>query len=484
MIWPRSALLAVPLVMTLGAYAPAGAASLSSTSSTPAPAPSLAWSACGADVPAEMRCAQLAVPVDWKDPGGKTISLTLARASATGEAAGTVLFSPGGPGAAGVQALSRSLPRFAGLRTRMNVVTWNPRGGQSGEHLPLASCATGPAFATPENRREYDQALKANAAAVAACRDAAPGLFGHMDSATQARDMDAIRAGLGEEKLSYLGNSYGGVLGASYARLFPQRVRAMALDSVPDHVSPVAESERLQYKGLEEVFKRFVRWCAGSSDCALRGTDAETAWQDVVKRAERHPLPGSAAAGERRYDGDDLKALAQGMILREAGWPAFAKAIASASKGDASGFDPQGRGVPPQPSALLAVTCADGFRYDGYRAYRTAVRRSAKVSPNFSGVRENARLTCSPWAAEAANPPAPLPARALPPLLGVGPVYEYSSVRAITDQVPGSVTVRYDGIGHGLYVNHGDPCVTEHVDRYLINGTLPAPGATCPARPA
>nr|WP_246081142.1 alpha/beta fold hydrolase [Nonomuraea mesophila] len=72
--------------------------------------------------------------------------------------------------------------------------------------------------------------------------------------------------------MSFLGNSYGGVLGASYARLFPQRLRAMAVDSVPDHVDPLAKSERLQYKGLEAGFKRFVRWCAGSSDCVLRGT--------------------------------------------------------------------------------------------------------------------------------------------------------------------------------------------------------------------
>ncbi|MGN9784907.1 alpha/beta fold hydrolase [Nonomuraea sp. ZG12] len=475
-------MLALPLVMALGAYAPAGAASLSPAAT---PAPSLTWSACGGDVSAELQCAGLAVPVDWAKPGGKTITLTLARASATGEAAGTVLFSPGGPGGAGVQELSRRLAHFAGLRTRMDVVTWNPRGGASGEHIPMASCVKGPAFATPDSRREYDRVLKANAAAIAPCRDAVPELFAHMDSATQARDMDAIRAALGEEKISFLGNSYGGVLGASYARLFPQRVRAMALDSVPDHVDPVADSERLQYEGLENGFKRFVRWCAGASDCALHGRDVEKTWQDVVKRAERLPLPGAAAAGDRRYDGDDLKWSAYGLVDDKSGWPALAKAIAIASKGDASGFDPQGRGPGTQVTALLAVRCADGYHYDGYRAYRAAVRRSAKVSPNFSGLQENGHLACSPWtAAKVPNPPAPLPARKLPPLLGVGPVYEYPSVRAITDQVPGSVTIKYDDIGHGRYLNAGDPCVTTYVDRYLIDGKLPAPGTTCRAWPA
>ncbi|NJP96335.1 alpha/beta hydrolase [Nonomuraea sp. FMUSA5-5] len=457
-------------MVMLGAHVPAASAA----------APSLTWSACGEKISAELQCAKLTVPVDWSKPDGKTITLTVGRAPATGAAAGTVLFSPGGPGGAGVQALSRALPHFAGLRTRMNVVTWNPRGGVSGEHLPLESCAAGPAFATPDSRREYDQVLKANAAGVAPCRDAVPDLFAHLDSASQARDMDAVRAALGEDKISFLGNSYGGVLGASYARLFPQRLRAMALDSVPDHVDPFAKSERLQYEGLEAGFRRFVRWCAGSSDCALRDADVEKTWQAVVRRAERRPL----AAGTRRYDGDDLKSLAYTMVSDKARWPKLGEAIASAAKGDASGFDPQGRGMPPRVTAMLAVNCADGFRYDAYRAYRAAVRRSAAISPNFSGVRENAWLACSPWAPKASNPPAPLPAGKLPPLLGVGPVYEYPSVRAITDQVPGSATIKYDDVGHGRYLNAGDPCVIAHVDRYLIDGRLPAPGTTCPSWPA
>ncbi|MDA0565851.1 alpha/beta hydrolase [Streptomonospora sp. S1-112] len=479
---PRPALLAplaLPVLLVLGGCSTADAQPVADST---APA-ALSWSACAGDVAAALECAELDVPVDYDDPGGATITLTLARAAATGEGdpLGTVLFNPGGPGGSGVGALSRSLANFAGLRERMDVVTWDPRGGQSGEHLPLENCATGPAFATPDNRRAYERAAEANAEAVAACRDAAPEVFANMDSATQARDMDAIRAALGEEELSYLGNSYGGVLGASYARLFPERVRVMALDSVPDHVSPMAESERLQYEGLEAVFERFTAWCAEDTSCALHGSDAEEVWQDTVRRAERDPLPGAEAAGDRRYDGDDLKALAQSMVLREANWPAFAEAVAAAADGDAAKFDPRGRGLPPQPSALLAVRCADGFAYDGYRAYRRAVERSESFSPNFSGVRENAHLACSSWSPDAVNPPAPLPADELPPILGVAPVYEEGSVRAVTDAVPGSVTVGYDGIGHGLYVNHGDPCAIGHVDRYLIDGVLPDPGTSCPA---
>jgi pimeloyl-ACP methyl ester carboxylesterase len=477
---PRPALLvplALPVLLALGACSTADAAPVADAS-----AAALAWSACAGDVAADLECAELDVPVDHDDPDGAVITLTLARAAATGAggSTGTALFNPGGPGGSGVAALSGALEHFAGLREHMDVVTWNPRGGQSGEHLPMASCATGPAFATPDDRSAYERAVAENAEAVAPCRDAAPELFAHMDSATQARDMDAIRAALGEEELSYLGNSYGGVLGASYARLFPERVRAMVLDSVPDHVSPLAESERHQYEGLEAVFERFTTWCAEDAGCALHGSDAEDVWQDTVRRAERDPLPGAEAAGERRYDGDDLKALAQPMVLREAGWPALAEAIAAAAGGDAAGFDPRGRGLPPQPSAMLAVRCADGAAYDGYRAYRRAVERSERFSPNFSGARENLHLGCSSWAPEPVNPPAPLPSGDLPPILGVAPVYEEASVRAVTDAVPGSVTVAYDGVGHGLYVNHGDPCAIGHIDRYLVDGVLPEPGTTCP----
>ncbi|WP_218125566.1 alpha/beta fold hydrolase [Sinosporangium album] len=451
-----------------------------------APVSKPAWTACEGGVSPEMQCAKLEVPVDWDAPTGKTITLSLARApkAGSGKSAGTVIFHPGGPGAAGIPVVSRALANFADLRKHMDVVTWNPRGGQSGEHLPMESCARGPVVATPDDRREYEELLKVNSAGIAACRNADPQVFDNLDSATQARDMDAIRAALGEEKLTYLGNSYGGVVGATYARMFPKRVRAMALDSVPNHVVPVAASERLQYQALERIFDRFAKWCTRSADCVLSGKNVEKIWQDVVRRADRDPLPGAQAAGDRRYDGVDLKVLAYSLILRERSWPALAAAVQKAADGSASGFDPQGRGLMEQAGALLAVRCADGYRYNTHRAYRTAVRRAAKVSPNFAGMREVAYLACSPWAAEAVNPPASLRGRDLPPMLGISPADEFASVDAITGQVPGSVTVRYEGVGHGLYVNHGDPCTIVHVNRYLIEGRLPAAGTACPARPA
>ncbi|GII97379.1 alpha/beta fold hydrolase [Sinosporangium siamense] len=340
-------------------------------------------------------------------------------------------------------------------------------------------CGTGPLAATPDNKRAYDEVLKTNTADTERCRNAAPELFANLDSATQARDMDAIRAALGEEKLTYLGNSYGGVLGASYARLFPKRVRAMALDSVPNHVVPVAKSTRLLYQGVERTFARFADWCAKSADCVLRGKDVAKTWRAVLRQADRNPLPGAPAAGDRRYDSKDLKVLSQLLMLREATWPAWAAAIKRASEGNASGFDPQGRGLMRQPSAMLATRCADGYSVDGYAGYRASLARSAKVSPHFAGIWESGVLSCSPWA-KTTNPLAPLPGHKLPPLLGIGPVYEHDSVRGITDQVPGSVTLRYDGNLHGPYVNAGDKCVIAHVNRYLIDGKLPAAGARCP----
>jgi pimeloyl-ACP methyl ester carboxylesterase len=439
----------------------------------------LRWADCeGESTPADLECAELDVPADWGDPGGERITLRLARAAATGgDRTGTVLFNPGGPGGSGTAALARSLDTFSGLREHMDVVTWDPRGGQGTSDLPPDTCHTGPALGTPDDEAEYDAIVRASEAARDACREASPVLFDTMDSASTARDMDAIRVALGEEEVNYFGNSYGGVLGASYARLFPDRVRTMYLDSVPDHTSDLAGSDRLQYEGMEAAFARFVDWCADAAECE-QGGDAGQAWLDLVAAAERDPVAG--ADPDLRYDGDDLKLLAYPMLIRRAAWPGFSAAIAEAAAGDASLFDPEGRGHTPQINAMLATRCGDGFLHDGYDAYTAAVERSREVSPHFWGVRENFALACGDWPIPVANPPAPLPADDLPPFLGAGPLLEHPSVAAVTAQVPGSVTIGYDATGHGLYVNEANACVIAHADRYLVEGTLPPEGTACP----
>jgi pimeloyl-ACP methyl ester carboxylesterase len=446
--------------------------------------PALEWSACTVpDASPEMECSSIEVPVDWDDPAGRKITLDLARARATGaDREGAVVANAGGPGIAGIKFFGRSLHHFAGLRERMDLVTWNPRGGD-GRHPPKAECMAGPVFTTPENESEYEAAAAAGAEAMRPCMAADPALFVNMDAATQARDMDAIRAALGEEQLNYFGNSYGGVLGASYARLFPERVRTMYLDSIVDHVSSLPALNRIQYRAVEQMLERFGHWCRSTPECPLHGRDIEQVWQELIATAEREPIPIVGSDPPLALDGDDLKFWANGFVLH-AEWPQFAAAIESALAGNAAPFDWMGSGgVAVFAAAALATQCADGRRFDGYPEYAEARRDNAEVSPNFAGERENYAATCAGWTTPVANPPGPLPSSQLPPFLGAGPVVEYGQVRAVVDQVPGSVTIRFDDIGHGLYLNEGNRCVIGHADRYLTDRVLPPPDTVCPPNP-
>ncbi|MCO1654290.1 alpha/beta fold hydrolase [Pseudonocardia humida] len=464
----------VAVAATLVVASPAVAAA-----ATGAGGSALSWAPCPDGGPLE--CASLEVPVDWDDPAGRTITLDLARAPATGPVrSGAVVMNPGGPGMSGVRALGRSIDSFAGLRARMDVVTWNPRGSD-GRYLPVEQCIGGPLFSTPLDEAQYDAAAAAGAEAMRPCRDTDPDLFDNLDSATQARDLDAIRAALGEERLNYFGNSYGGVLGAGYARLFPERVRTMYLDSVLDHVSGVERMLQDDYRTVEVLFERFARWCDTAPECHQRGADVSAVWLDLVAAADRTPIPVRGSDPPVAFDGTLLKFLGFGHLVRSAQWPLLSAAIESALTGDAGPMDFTGAGaIPVLPAAALATQCADGFGFDGFGAYDRARRANAELSPHMAGERESYFATCAGWPRPVANPPGPLPGDRLPPFLGAGPVLEHSAVRAVVDQVPGSVTIRFDDTGHGLYLNEGNRCVIGHADRYLTDAVLPPADTVCP----
>ncbi|WP_232660278.1 alpha/beta fold hydrolase [Pseudonocardia sp. TRM90224] len=440
------------------------------------------WRPCAQpDLPAELECSTISVPVDWSDPVGRTITLDMARAPTVGaNRAGSVVMNPGGPGNSGIQALGAQLSKFAGLRKQMDVVTWNPRG-TDGTVLPYEKCRGGPSLmAFPADRAEYDAAAEAGHLAMQPCRDVDPVLFDHMDSATQARDMEAIRAALGDGDLNYFGNSYGGVLGESYARLFPDRVRTMFLDSIVDHVSPVRDYGFGQYRAAEELFDRFVAWCREAPECLQHGADLSQVWLDLLADADRKPIPMVGANPPIQVDADGLKFLAMGLLIVTE-WPEFSKAIASAQRGDAASFDWTGQLVVPHFAAIgVATQCADGFRFDDFDDFAAARAQAATMSPHFAGEREYYASLCAAWRIPVANPSGPLPGDRLPPFLGAAPIVELAAVRAAVDQVPGSSLIRFDDVGHGLYLNEGNRCVVEKADRYLIDGVLPPSDTVCP----
>ncbi|YCK38186.1 alpha/beta fold hydrolase [Actinomadura sp. ATCC 39365] len=447
------------------------------------------WRDCaGQDMPAGMQCAAMEVPVDWGRPEGAKIELDLARLPATEPVRriGSVLGVPGGPGANGIDDLKRVASDLTELRRRFDLVAYKPRNNVWRDRTPPSCMEPGTTLFEPQGRKQYEALAAAMTKALKACRNADKSdLFAHMDSLSVARDMDAVREALGEERLSFMANSYGGVPAAAYARLFPQRIRAMYLDGTINQVDGWPDQALRALPVREQLFTRFSTWCADTPACALHGQDAGAVWRKLVRDADRRPIPvTSSQFGKGELSGWHLRSFG---FMSDPGpdnsrWLAFAEAVDKARAGDGSGFADFALGnarIWAAPGAL-AMTCADGRGYRSYAQLRKFLRQARKVSPNFGGASFDA-LGCIGWPLPVANPSRPLPTRGLPPFLGVGSTWgDYAWTESFTRTIPGSVTVGYDGPGHVLYMS-GKKCPIRYATTYLTDLRLPAPGTTCPA---
>ncbi|PRX52986.1 TAP-like protein [Nonomuraea fuscirosea] len=448
----------------------------------------LAWADCAdEELVKEMRCASIDVPVNWARPSGRKIGLTVALLPATGaqRRTGTVFAIPGGPGGSGVEDLSANAGSFAELRDHFDVVSVEPRNTVDKGVLSFDCLFSGPWITWPDNPREWAELGRRNRAAAQRCRAADPEFFDHMDSASVARDMEAIRVALGEEQLSFIANSYGGRPGIDYSRLFPGRVRAMVFDGAMDPFMDRAVGRRPH----EEAFTRFAAWCAANTTCALHGQDVGAVWRALVARADRTPVPVRGEPAKAAYSGLDIKQAAAPSVIEPGPAPEFprwtqlAEAIKRAADGDASGFADyvrQSTKSPKVPSAtgMNMTHCLDGIVFDDYEEYRAKRREGERLLPNLAGIELWHPLGCVGWPTPVTNPPAPLPAGKLPPYLGVGSWTDFGRSADIVRRVPGSAAVQYLSTGHGLY-NAGNSCIIAHVNRYLISLRLPAPGTVC-----
>ncbi|MEU7749241.1 alpha/beta fold hydrolase [Nonomuraea sp. NPDC049158] len=452
---------------------------------------SLDWAACtDKELSKEMRCASIEVPVDWAKPSGRKIRLTVGMLPNTGaeRRIGAVFAVPGGPGGSGVKDLSTYAGSFSELRRRFDIVTVEPRNTIDKGVLPYKCLIGGPWITLPDSPAEYAELGRRNGEAAQRCRAADSEYFDHLDSASVARDMEAIRVALGEARLSLIGSSYGGVPSVTYARLFPARVRAVVVDGT---VSPTMDDveERLT---SEKSFERFAVWCAATTACALHGQDVGEVWRALIKRADRSPIPIRGEPSQVSYSGFDLKEAAIPSVISPGQkpdyprWTQLAEAIKRAVGGDASGFADyvrQGTSSLKVPSAIgMNMThCADGMGYDSYEEYREKRRKGERLLPNFSGIELWHRLGCVGWPTSVTNPFEPLPTKGLPPFLGVGSWTDFDPSADLVRRVPGSAAIQYQGYGHALY-NSGVSCIIGHVNRYLTSLRLPPPGTAC--RPA
>jgi pimeloyl-ACP methyl ester carboxylesterase len=496
------------LALTAGGCIP----SISRHESKPAPAgaDAITWNSCGAEAlklnpnlprGLTVQCGTLAVPQDWrtakdgKDPDGKTFDLALMRIRSDKQhnRIGSILTNPGGPGGSGVEFLPFLAGEVAPLLERFDLIGFDPRGvGRSKPAVECISDADLDATFGYEPDPVSDQSFQG---IVALNRKIAEGCQAQMSSQLElfsteqaAKDMDALRASLGDEKLTYLGFSYGTLLGAVYAELFPTHIRAMVLDGAVDPQESFQDSSEGQALGFERAFTNFTAWCAQTPSKCPIAPDARAAVNTALHNAAVNPVKGSD--GRSATPGWVFYAVIRALYRKEY-WPIMAQAIADLNKGNArytflladdyASRDENGH-YDNLFDANVAINCIDTDKYPTVEDVRGLQSQWRAKYPLFGGPMAAGLITCSVWPAK--KDPYPVgPAKGAPPIVVVGtkgdPATPYESAQKLADMLGTGTVVTYEGEGHTAYPDTN--CIRKAVDDYLINLKVPDKGISCPA---
>ncbi|MEU7018617.1 alpha/beta hydrolase [Streptomyces sp. NPDC046385] len=517
---------------TAGSTAAPGRPGATAASADPADRPDLrrfygqrlAWRACGDSY----QCADLTVPMDYSRPGdGKTFVLPVAKAatSTAGRRIGSLLYNPGGPGERGVQALKDGLADDLGrgVRERFDIVAFDPRG--VGESRPALTCRTGtesddasPAAAAmplyPRTASERADALAGARATADACRKASGPLLPHVGTDDAARDLDVLRAALGDRKLTYVGWSYGTSLGTSYAEQFPRRVRAMVLDGAVDPSLDWRQRMLGQAKGFRDAVADYADSCAATVGDACPGATPEEI-RALIDRLLRR-----TRTGPLRVDGSEdgldaaglVSALSLSMYTPEAQWQGLSEALREADGGDGTKLAALGTGgeeeteeeqesgtasddesqseespsgqpsVPEDNSdaALIAVNCLDVPHPRDERAYWDALAPADKAAGVYGTSGLTGELVCKDWPSGRQQPHR-VDAAGVPPVLVVGtegdPATPYGEAVSLARQFPGGMLLSFEAAGHTGYGRNA--CVDRKVEEYLVSLAKVTPGTTC-----
>jgi len=467
------------------------------TTSTTVPAP-LEYSIEFEDLGAGVEGGWVTVPLDYDDPQGATLDLWVTRHRTESDGRVGVLFANnGGPGvpassiAAGVRGWVEDP-----LVERFDVVSWDPRGtGESGGAVDCIDDADYDRFfasadITPEDDAEREELIAlardfADNCIAAVGVDVLP----HLGTNNTARDMDAIRQALGEDQVSYLGYSYGSELGAVWATLFPDTVRAAVLDGAahpdPDGIEPAKQ----QQLGFERVFNAFLAECSATPSCAFHNDgDAEGAFDALLQRLDDEPAPGPAGRAAVNQE-VAINGVIQAMYT-DRRWPALERALADAAAGDGSGLlalhdsyfqrDPQDGSYSNLLESFQAITCADEpDRLTPDEADARAAELIG-VAPRLFPY-TTASYTCD-FFPDPDDPRAEVTGERAGPIVVIGttgdPSTPLESSAAMADALEEGVLVTVEANRHTAY--RSGSCINDVVHEYLIWLEAPAPDTRCP----
>ncbi|WP_433306442.1 alpha/beta hydrolase [Actinoplanes sp. CA-030573] len=476
--------------------------------------PAVSWTACASG----FECATVPAPLDYDRPRGPQIALALTRLPATDPAhrIGSLLVNPGGPGGSGVDFVQIAAPYFpASIRARFDIVGFDPRGIYRSSPLLCfdsyqQAVASLPALPFPQTPAQERLQRVADDKLTTACARHGGAILGHMSSADAARDMDLLRRTLGDRKLSYLGYSYGSLLGQNYANMFPDNFRALVIDGVVDPIAWATGRGDQARKtpvgtrigsadGARATLGEFFRLCdAAGAGCAFSG-DASRRYDALARNLTAHPAtvqnPETGATFAFTYN--HLIAVTLGALYAAAVWPDLANFLAALEAGASpavlgdllsrlrTGLGVTGSYYPNDVEGSPGVTCSDTINPRSFGAWQRAADENERRYGYFGRIWNWTWSACRTWPSAAGQDRhlGPWTTRTAAPVLVVGnyfdPATRYQGAQTAARLLPHSRLLSYAGWGHAAYFIAFNTCVNDQVSNYLITGRTPPAGTVC-----
>ena len=449
-------------------------------------------------------CAWMEVPLDYRDPGGKKAQIGVMKLEAKGapeEKLGTIVVNPGGPGGSGMMQAAQAAAGLNGtdITRRFDIVGFDPRG--VGASTPAIDC-----FSDAERDAGEDQTTLLGTSGSWTsgdteelknkCAEGSGGedVLGAVGTRNVARDMDVLREVLGEEKLNFMGQSYGTRLGAVYAEMFGANVRAMMLDGVIDPAMGTAERRIELHAGFQRSFEKMAESCAKQADCPL-GTDPERAteqFQKIMQPLARKPVPteGGRLVGFHQGTGGVLGGLYYSEV-----WPGIIEGLRQVKDegrgdkllqiNDAFGTRAPNGEWSNQTEANLVVNCNDEQRLSPEETdeLRQEIARVNPILDPGTDLASGGRDACEHWPSEPslgfpyAQDVTDMPEALIVSITG-DPVTPYPAGQSIAEDIGGRI-LTVDGETHTTAMSGASECVTDAVNGYFVSGELPPEGARC-----
>lgn len=451
------------------------------------------WEPCENDY----QCAKVTVPVDYAKPDGDTIQIAALKASSTGKKTGSLLVNPGGPGASGYDFVKDGAGTHFSQSVRENydLVGFDPRGVKRSSPVTCMTDAERDAARAKVYALDTDAGLAAavadNKTIGAQCAEQTGPSLGHIDTVSSAKDLDILRAVVNDDKLNYLGYSYGTFLGSTYASLFPDNVGRMVLDGALD---PSISNEDLtsgQARAFEKALRSYVAHCLQGDGCPLSG-DVDSGVQqirDLINAVQDTPR---TAKDGRVVNGTMFVSGLITPLYNNESWPALTQALEAAMTGDVTlmlrladlGADRASNGTYTSNStfAFNAINCLDYPMVADTAGMRAEEQRLLEDSPTLGYFFAYGGTNCVDWPYKNVRTPAPVEYTGESAIVVIGttgdPATPVEWAGSLRKQLENASLLTWQGEGHTAY-GRSNSCIEDAVDSYLVNGKVPADNTVC-----